>query len=438
MSADTIFALSSGVLPSGVAIIRVSGVQVPAVIGCLLDRTLKPRLVYFGEFRNSANGELLDQGLALFFPGPKSFTGEDVLELHCHGGVATVEAVLTVLANMDGLRLAERGEFSRRAFENGRLDLTELEGLSDLIAAQSQSQRKLALSQAGGSLRALYDDWRNDLIRARALIEAELDFADEDDVPGSVSQQVWQQVSDLNVRLAAHLDDQRVGEIVRRGFRIALLGPVNAGKSSLLNHLAKREVAIVTPQAGTTRDAIEVTLKIGEHLVVVTDTAGFRDADDIVELEGMRRARLAGKEADLVLWLQPVDDPVGPDDELITNGADLVVINSKSDLAGNLLHPDQISVHTNSMDGVAPLLELLENRLDRLVPVGDDPVITRQRHRDALNETCHHLTQASLPLELEIRSEYLRLAADSLGRLTGRIDVEDLLDVIFNEFCIGK
>lgn len=438
MFEDTIFALSSGALPSGVAIIRVSGQRVSQVIELLLGVDLEPRLAKYCEFRNSTNGELLDEGLALYFPTPNSFTGEDVLELHCHGGVATVDAVLTALGSLEGLRFAERGEFSRRAFENNRLDLTELEGLSDLIAAQTQSQRKLALKQSGGSLRGLYDGWRKDLINARALIEAELDFADEDDVPGSVSEQVWRQVSDLDNRLASHLSDERGGEIIRRGFRIALLGPVNAGKSSLLNRLAKRDVAIVTPQAGTTRDTIEVSLNIGEHLVVVTDTAGFRDAEDAVEKEGIRRARLAADDADLIVWLQPSDDPIAPTLDLVAADNELVVISSKGDLAESISNRDQISIHTNSDDGVTPLLELLKDRLDSLTPIGDDPVITRQRHRDVLGTTREYLAHALQPQELEIRSEYLRLAADSLGRLTGRIDVEDLLDVIFNEFCIGK
>jgi len=431
-SKETIFALASGGLPSGVAVVRISGPAVCTVMDAILPSTPKPREAVLQKIRHPQSGDLLDEGLVLFFEGPSSFTGEDVLELHCHGGVASVAAVLGALGELSNLRLAEAGEFSRRAFENGRMDLTELEGLSDLISAQTDAQRKLALSQSGGSLRTLYDDWRTRLIKARALIEAELDFSDEEDVPGSVSDQVWEQAALLNAEISAHLDDGRSGEIVRRGFRIALMGPPNAGKSSLLNALAKRDVAIVTPQAGTTRDVIDVSLDLGGNLVIVSDTAGLRDADDVVEQEGIRRAKAAAEEADLVLWLQAVDQPVTAPS--IENG---VILQTKTDLSDTAVGP-ALSINTQSPEGIAPLLSWLETVLSHHKTPREEPILTRQRHREALGSCQQNLQQAAEPLELEVRSEYLRLAADALGRITGRIDVEDLLDVIFSEFCVGK
>lgn len=433
MSKNTIYALSSGALPSGVAIIRVSGPLVKRVMSVVLHRELTPREAVLCKFVSPESDVKLDEGVAVYFAKPHSFTGEDVLELQCHGGVATVASILAALGSIAGLRAAERGEFSRRAFENGRLDLTELEGLSDLIAAQTESQRKLALSQSGGVLRALYDGWRVKLIKARALIEAELDFSDEDDVPDSVSEQVWATTRELHRDINSHLTDGHKGELVRRGFRIALLGPTNAGKSSLLNALAKRDVAIVTPQAGTTRDTIEISLDIAGHLVVVVDTAGFRHVNDLVEIEGMRRSKEAAKHADLTFWLQPFDSEELPNPSL---GA--VVVRTKSDLVQGHVKTDELYINTVEKSGIEPLLSWLEHKLSALINIGDEPVLTRQRHRDALTSASKNLETALNPRELEIRSEFLRLAAEDLGRITGRIDVEDLLDVIFSEFCVGK
>ncbi|MFD0916731.1 tRNA uridine-5-carboxymethylaminomethyl(34) synthesis GTPase MnmE [Pseudahrensia aquimaris] len=437
MHEKTIFALSSGSLPSGVAIIRVSGPAVAdtaeKILGCLPP----PRKATFSRFRHPSTGDLLDEGLSIYFPGPNSFTGEDVLELQGHGGKASVEAILTALASIEGLRVAEAGEFSRRAFENNRMDLTELEGLSDLIAAQTEGQRRQALSQSQGVLRALYEGWRSDIIQARALIEAELDFADEDDVPGSVSDQVWSGVLTLINQISDHLDDGRRGELIREGFSIALLGPPNAGKSSLLNALARRDVAIVTPQAGTTRDTIEISMRIGEHLVVITDTAGLRQTDDEIEREGIKRAVQAARHADLVVWLSPSDAPADlpvklreiPNEQLLTIG-------TKADLATSQCEIVVSTVYTNGLD---VFLRELEDRIDKRLGHGESAALSRQRHRFALNE-CSNCLRLSIQskLDLELRSEHLRQAGDHLGRLTGRIDVEDLLDVIFSEFCVGK
>jgi len=432
--ADTIFALSSGSLPSGVAIIRLSGPQARYALEKLTGSAPEVREAKLLSLVNPQDNQPLDEALCLRFDNPHSFTGEDVVELHCHGGVATVEAVLNVLSSFEECRLAEAGEFSRRAFENGKMDLTELEGLSDLIAAQTDEQRKLALQQSGGSLRRLYDDWRSQLIRFRALIEAEFDFSDEDDIPGSVSDQVWSGVTELLDQIRSHLDDGSKGEIIRDGFKIALLGKPNAGKSSLLNALAKRDVAIVTPQAGTTRDVVEVSLNFEGALVQVFDTAGLRESDDEIEMEGMRRAHRAADSANLVLWLQAVDD-----DEIQEIPGDAIVVRTKSDLSPSSNLNDVLTINTKLVDGIEPLLTLLRQKIQETRPASEVSLISRKRHRDSLEDAVAALEQSlASNLPLELRSESLRRAAESLGRITGRIDVEDLLDVIFSEFCVGK
>ena len=430
----TIFALSSGGLPSGIAVIRLSGSGAFSVLNLFTDKSPSPRNAVFTGFYHPTSRQLLDKGLILTFEGSNSFTGEDVVEFHCHGGVASVAGMLDALAQQKDCRPAEAGEFSRRAFENGKMDLTGVEGLSDLIAAQTEAQRRQALSQSGGNLRELYDGWRDELIRARALIEAELDFSDEEDVPGSVSRQVWGEILDLKFRIKQHLDDGHRGEMVRDGFRIALLGPPNSGKSSLLNALAKREVAIVTPQAGTTRDVLEISLNIGGHLIIVSDTAGLRDSFDIAEQEGIKRAKLAAEQANMVLWLQPLGEPIiAPE----IDGS--IVIGTKNDLGGTENFNPLLTISTRSVDGLVPLLEYIETHIQHHLLTGEDAVVSRQRHRLALELTSESLGLAlDKRLALELRSENLRKATDALGQITGRIDVEDLLDVIFSEFCIGK
>lgn len=432
MSQSTIYALSSGSLPSGVAIIRISGPEAFSVFPGMVSRQPPARSAQLTRFFHPQTKEALDTGLVLTFPGPNSFTGEDCVELHCHGGAATVRVILDALSTIPGFEPAEAGAFSRRAFENGRLDLTELEGLSDLISAQTENQRRLALSQSGGALREIYDDWREKLIRNRALLEADIDFADEDDVPGSVADQVWDDIRDLSNNILDHLNDDRRGEIARDGFRIALLGPPNAGKSSLLNALAKRDVAIVTSVPGTTRDVLSVDLEISGQLVRVSDTAGLRESSDEIELEGMRRAMNEAREADLVLWLCP------PDGDISKAPEESVIAHSKSDLTAGSDDEDALAFNTISKDGLKPLLNFIRDRVDVFGGV-DDGTMTRARHRDILNQVADNLTQSlNDSTLLELRIESLRLASELLGRITGRVDVEDLLDVIFGEFCIGK
>ncbi len=288
MSSDTIFALSSGPPPSGVAVIRLSGPGVRFGLETLVESVPEPRHASLRSIRGR-DGEVIDRGLVLFFPGPASFTGEDVAELHVHGGRAVVAAVLAAVEPLPGFRPAEAGEFTRRAFANQRMDLTQVEGLADLIAAETEAQRRQALRQADGALGRRYESWRNVLIHARALVEAELDFAEEDDVPPRASAPVWDSVALLEKEIVNHIEDRR-GERLRDGVEIVILGPPNAGKSSLLNAIANRDVAIVTPEAGTTRDLIEVKLDLGSMPVTLVDTAGLRQTASLVESEGIRRA----------------------------------------------------------------------------------------------------------------------------------------------------
>ena len=436
---DTIFALSSGAGVAGVAVIRISGPDVRDGLRAMLGRLPETRRAVVANIRD-LDGLLLDRGLVLFFESPNSFTGEDCAELQVHGGPAVVAAVLRSLGARDGFRSAEPGEFTRRAFDNGKMDLTEVEGLADLVAAETEMQRRMAMEQSSGALSGLYDRWRHDLIRIRAMIEADFDFADEEDVPGSVADRIWPEVSVLGAAIRAHMDAASAGEIIREGYRVVIVGAPNAGKSSLLNALARRDVAIVSDERGTTRDVLEVRLDIAGYPVVVCDTAGLRADAGPVEAEGIRRALATAQAANLVLCLEDMTAAEGPP-PLPAVDAPVVRVGSKSDLAAGVKSPDydcRISVRTS--DGLDRLIALLRQHVDAAAGSFVSALPNRQRHREYLTRCLSHLDVAlendSEPLEL--RSENLRQAADWLGRLTGKIDVEDLLDVIFGEFCIGK
>lgn len=439
---DTIFALSSGHPPAGVAVIRISGPGVRFGLETVTGGIASPRMAKLTEIRDRS-GSLLDRGLVLFFPNPKSFTGEDMAELQLHGSRATVAAVLSALADLEGFRQAEPGEFTKRAFENGRIDLTEVEGLSDLIRAETEAQRMQALSQADGGLRVLYEDWANRLTYARAMIEAELDFSDEEDVPGSITDRIWPDIAKLTEELADHLDKARIGETIRDGFRVALIGAPNAGKSSLLNCLAKRDVAIVSDIPGTTRDVIEVRLDIGGHLVLLQDTAGLRLSADLLETEGIRRTHESVRQADLVLMLV---DPMGPSaDEFvpISTSVPSIRVWTKLDIAptsGRSQVRNDVHISSKTGGGIAELVKLVGAHLGALRKCPEAALPTRDRHVVLLKACLVHLTRALdlISAPIEVRAEYLRLAASELGRITGTVDVEDLLGVIFSEFCVGK
>jgi len=434
---DTIFALSSGKPPSGVAVIRISGPGSQAALEAVAGNVPAARKAVLATLR-APDGEAIDRGLAIFFPGPASFTGEDCAELHLHGGRAVVSAMLATLSGFDGVRPAEAGEFTRRAFLNGKMDLVEAEALADLVAAETDAQRRFALVGAGGSQSVLYAGWRKRILHARAMIEAELDFADEGDVPGSVAAAVWEDVRHLVGEIEAHLSGFRQAEIIREGYSVVIVGAPNAGKSSLLNALARRDVAIVTDEPGTTRDLVHVALDLGGLKVVVTDTAGIREATGKVEAIGIERALNSVKAADLVLLLEDMAKPGGV--AVPATDAPVLRIGSKSDLVGEVAGSDyDIAVSVRSGAGVNDLLTMISQRAAGATDAHGGIIPARARHVALLKDAARNLAAAGRrDRGLELRAEELRRAADSFGRIAGSIDVEDVLGVIFSEFCIGK
>jgi|CXWL01.1.fsa_nt_gi tRNA modification GTPase len=469
MKPDTIVALASGAGRAGIAMIRLSGPAAGATLQALTDRDLPPpRQAARRAFCDPATGLSLDDGLALWFPAPASFTGEDVAELHVHGGPAVIAAIIDACLSQPGVRPAEPGEFTRRAFEHGKLDLAEAEGLADLVDAETEGQRRQALRQRRGALSAVYESWRANLIEASALIEAEIDFPDED-LPGALAQRAGPTLAALSADMGRHLDDAHRGERVRDGYRIAIIGPPNAGKSSLLNALARREAAIVSDLPGTTRDVVEVRLVLGGFPVWIADTAGLREAADAIEAEGVRRALERAEEADLRLGLVEAGQAI-PSDLLSAIRPEDLLLRSKADLhrspdaegdpgpideegsepvePGPAMGPGSpasppsgerwVSVLTG--EGLDGLERELAYRVSEALGREEAPALTRARHRRLVENARAAITRAipALTLGPELAAEDARAAAAALGRLTGRIDVEDLLDEIFSSFCIGK
>lgn len=434
---DTIYALSSGAPPAGVAVIRASGAGVAAALELLAGGVPTPRNASLRSIR-TRNGDLIDQGIVLYFLGPHSFTGEDCCEFQLHGGRAVINALLDALHDA-GLRHAEAGEFSRRAFDNGKLDLVEIEGLADLISAETEMQRRLAIQQSNGSLSDLYRSWMQQLTRARALIEAELDFPDEDDIPGAVSDRVWAMAETIAADISRHLAGNKAAEITRDGFKVVIAGRPNAGKSSLMNALAKRDVAIVTEIPGTTRDIIGIDLDLGGYLVHLVDTAGLRDTEDRVEAEGVRRARLSLEDADMVLLLRDAMD-TGPYEQITVN-ADVVKVRTKVDLVTGLdCGDDAIDVSSLTGDGIDSLTKRIIESLAAKTSYPGQIMVARHRQIALLTEVRDQLLACirNDDLVTELRAEYMRQASHALGKLTGFVDTEDLLSVIFSEFCVGK
>jgi len=441
-SSATIFALASGSGRAGVAVFRLSGAQAGAALVALGGQPLpEPRRAVRRRVRG-ADGEIIDDGLALWFPAPYSFTGEDVVELQLHGGRAVASALAEALLGL-GLRPAEPGEFSRRAFEAGKLDLTQAEAIADLVDAETAAQRRQALRQMDGALLRLYEGWRERLLRAQAHLEAEIDFADED-LPGGLSEAARREIDAIAAQMAAHLADGRRGERLRDGLHIAILGAPNVGKSSLLNRLAGREAAIVSATAGTTRDVIEVHLDLGGYPVVLADTAGLRNAAEAVEEEGIRRARARAEAADLCLVVFDAAALPELDSESLSlvDGRAIPLVNKIDQTA--VAVPDAIGgqiavgVSARNGEGLDALLALLTDRAAEVLEGSGAPALTRARHRSAIEDSVTALRRcltAGLP---ELAAEDVRVAARALGRITGRVDVEEMLDVIFREFCIGK
>jgi len=436
---QTIYALSSGRPPGAIAIVRVSGPQVPAALVALAGKLPAPRMATRALLRD-ADGQPIDDAMVLYFPKPASATGEDVAEFHVHGGRAVLASLLDSLSAMENVRAAEPGEFTRRAFEHGKLDLTEAEGLDDLIHADTDRQRRQALRQLKGLLGEKARDWRARIIEAQALIEAGIDFSDESDVPSEVTTPALQKVETLLGEIQAVLAARGRSERLREGLIVAIAGPPNVGKSTLMNHLARREVAIVSPHAGTTRDIIEVQLDLDGFPVTVIDTAGIRETDDPVEQEGVRRARARAAEADLVLWLTEGDGVEAPQE----GSAPLWLIRNKVDLEGpheqTLGGAKTFAISARRGDGLGELMSALVEFAEAYFGVAEGALIARVRQRELLEQAAASLEQSIFAVNQgeELAAEELRSAAFALGRLLGQVDVEDILDVIFREFCIGK
>lgn len=440
-SLDTIFALASGVGRSAVSIVRISGSDTRSALQLLLPAGLpEPRRASLRRLFGPKTNDILDQALILWLPGPGTFTGEDQAELQIHGSPAVRAAVLRVLSSLPGLRAAEPGEFTRRALLNGRLDLTAVEGLADLIEAETEAQRRQALRQLEGSLAKRVQAWRARLLDALASCEAALDFSDEDDVPDDVAASAADVAGEVGGEIAAALAGASRGERVRDGFQVVIAGAPNAGKSTLLNAIARRDVAIVSPIAGTTRDAIEVRCDLGGLPVVLVDTAGLRDSDDLIEREGVARARARMDQADLVLWLSAGDapDPGGGGVESFAP-CRILKVATKVDLDLPMVAAD-IAVSAKTGDGIDRLLNLIKDAAAQSMDGGADAVLTRERHRAVLNEVHVCLDRAADAGQggVELLAEDLRLALRHLGRMTGAVDVEEVLDRIFSSFCIGK
>ncbi|NOJ49616.1 tRNA uridine-5-carboxymethylaminomethyl(34) synthesis GTPase MnmE [Bradyrhizobium archetypum] len=440
---QTIFALSSGRPPSAIALVRASGPQAGNVVTALAGRLPPPRIATRALLRDISQRPI-DDAVVLWFPGPASATGEDIVEFHVHGGRAVLAALFAALSKFDNVRPAEPGEFTRRAFENGKLDLTEAEALDDLIHADTDRQRRQALRQLKGLLGDKARDWRARIIEASALIEAGIDFSDEGDVPEELIAPALAKVKALLTEIEEVLAEQGRSERLRDGLVVAIAGPPNVGKSTLMNQLARREVAIVSPHAGTTRDVIEVQLDLEGYPVTVIDTAGIRETDDPVEQEGVRRARARAADADLVLWLTDASGVVREGEG--EAAAPVWLVRNKIDLdttdrplaessSGRVFR-----ISATRGDGLSVLIAAMVEFAQVYFGSDEGGLIGRARQRKLLQETAASLRRC---VEIvgngeELAAEELRAAAYSLGRLLGRVDVEDILDVIFREFCVGK
>ncbi len=440
-----IYALATPAGRSAVAVLRLSGLGVKAAVEALVGRLPAPRQAVLAGFSDRPDsgtiGEMVDRGLCLWFPAPHSYTGEDVAELHLHGGRATVAAMAELLGRR-GLRAATPGEFTRRAFHNDKLDLTQAEAIADLVDAETSGQRRQALRQMEGGLGAQFEGWRQRLIAAMALTEAALDFADED-LPAGVDERVSRELLLLRTDISSFFGVHGRGERLRDGVRVAILGPPNAGKSSLLNVLARREAAIVSTVAGTTRDVIEVHLDLGGTPAILADTAGLRLAADALEAEGVRRATAWARGADLKILVGATDDWTALYTPAVRSvvSPGIIVVGNKSDLGPVPPVWDGlpvVPVSVRSGDGLEELIDRLTDEVGRLAGESETPQLTRARHREGLFDCIGAIDRALEGGEAELRAEELRIAAQALGRLTGRIDVEDVLDALFRTFCIGK
>jgi len=447
MDNQTIYALSTVMGKSGVAVIRISGNDALNAVEAMTDiniKTIKPRYAYFTNLYSAQERSLLDKCLLLYFKAPFSFTGEDIVELQIHGSRAVISGVLLSLSRLIGFRLAEPGEFSKRAFYNGKMDLTQAEGLADLIDAETAEQQKYAMRQMEGGLKNLYESWREELLTVMAYLEAYIDFPDED-IPQDTVFKLESTVFKLTEKISAHLSEDNIGERLREGFRVVIVGPPNAGKSSLLNAVVNREAAIVSNIAGTTRDAVDVHLDLKGYPVMFTDTAGLREVEDAIEKKGIEIAYRKIEEADMVICLfDASQDSVHIFDNLKkTISAKMILVANKADCLTEtqlceLRRQDSLIISAKKRQGLDILLETITAKIENRFTSNSNLLITRARYREALNETLASLKQFNLKKEIELAAEDIRLAARSLGKITGRIEVDDILDKIFGSFCIGK
>lgn len=445
MNNQTIYALSTVYGKSGVAVIRISGVQAKKVIEQMTDlKSAKPRYAHFVKLHHAASKQLLDKCLLLYFQAPNSFTGEDVVELQIHGSRAVVASTMDSLSQIENFRLAEAGEFSKRAFYNNKMDLTEAEGLADLIEAETAEQQKYALRQMDGGLKELYENWRASLVKLLAHLEAYIDFPDEDipqDITSGMQNTVFKLIQDIH----KHLQSDKVGERLREGFRVAIIGAPNAGKSSLLNQIAKREAVIVSDIAGTTRDAIDIHLDLGGYPVIFTDTAGLRETTEEIEQKGIEIAYRKAKDADLVICLFDASkDSAQVIEKYKKDFAEccLVVANKGDKLTLSQIEELQkqgcLVISAKHNQGTDNLLQTIKESIAERFTSGSGLLISRQRYREALHNVVEYLQEFGFDKEIELTAEDIRLSAREIGKITGRIEVDEILDKIFGSFCIGK
>jgi len=437
---ETIYALASGAGVSGVAVIRVSGCKSYEILSRLTGQTKhKPRYAARSIFYNS-EGDKIDDGLSIWFPSPASFTGEDVFELHIHGGVACIAAIMDRLSKFDGIRLANPGEFTRRAFDNGKLDLTEVEALSDLISSETELQRKQAMRQLQGSFGSVCEELREEVLRILARIEAWIDFPDEE-LPPNLFLETKKNIQRFDKKVAKFLKHNNSGERVREGLTVSILGAPNVGKSTLLNTLAGRQAAIVSEKAGTTRDIIEVRCNIGGVPVTFADSAGLRETSDEIEEEGVVRALALSERSDLCIFLQSPDCRQVNFRKIISGSGKprekFLLIQNKIDIEQNQENVD-VAISLKTEENLDFLFKTLQSWVTKFIPDTASVVLTRKRHREALEQCSAALKRAASASAIELIAEDLRRSAHSIGRITGRFDVEDILDRIFDEFCIGK
>lgn len=441
----TIFALASAPGRAGVAVVRVSGKDAGKALAlCGPGKEIQPRKASLRHIADPCSREEIDRALVLWFPAPGSYTGEDVVEYHVHGGRSVLSGLFDALRRLPGFRPAEPGEFTRRAFENGKLDLTEAEAVADIVNAETAAQRRQALRQLDGGLGRLYGGWAERLKKILAYIEADIDFSD-DEIPESLSAQQMEEIKPLLEEIDNHLDDKCRGERLREGFSVAIIGPPNAGKSSLLNALATREAAIVAPLPGTTRDVIEVYLDLGGYPVALADTAGLRESLDAVEKEGVHRALARAAGADLkILLFDGTEWPVLDEKTLELRDENSLMVINKTDLItrDNMCFSrgieDFLFISALTGEGLKELGERLIQAIEKRFAFSEQPSLTRARHRTALEDCRDCLRRALSAQQVELTAEDVRLALRALGRITGKVEVEDLLDLIFKDFCIGK